>query len=164
MAEYLKNSKPEAEKAAEDAKVRAIVESTLAEIERGGDKAVRALSEKFDGYRPEKFRLTLGEIEALIGELVPKNSDIKLLKNRYNFFAQRDSMLDIEAKHPGNPSGIKIFCPICGMLRPAENSLWCVCAMSVATAVLLGLHLPPARPFKGRPNQRSLRRCILGGA
>ena len=44
----LKKSKTEIEKAAEDAKVREVVEATLSEIEKNGDAAVRQLSKKFD--------------------------------------------------------------------------------------------------------------------
>ena len=55
--EHLKSGRPEAEKAEEDAKVRAVVESTLADIEARGDAAVRDLSAKFDNYAPESFRL-----------------------------------------------------------------------------------------------------------
>ena len=44
----LKKSKTEIEKAAEDAKVRQVVEATLDEIEKNGDAAVRELSKKFD--------------------------------------------------------------------------------------------------------------------
>ena len=46
--EFLKRSKPEAERAEDDAKVRAVVESTLADIAARGDAAVRDLSQKFD--------------------------------------------------------------------------------------------------------------------
>ena len=62
--EHLKRSKPETERAEDDAKVRATVEATLKDIETRGDAAVRDLSEKFDGYTPEAFRLTASEIEA----------------------------------------------------------------------------------------------------
>ena len=41
---YLKRGKPEVERAADDAKVRAIVETTLQDIEIRGDAAVRELS------------------------------------------------------------------------------------------------------------------------
>ena len=40
---FLKKSKTETEKAAEDAKVREVVEATLTEIENNGDQAVRCL-------------------------------------------------------------------------------------------------------------------------
>ena len=56
--EYLKRGKPEAERSQDDAKVRSVVEQTLAEIERRGDEAVRELSEKFDKYSPSSFRLS----------------------------------------------------------------------------------------------------------
>ena len=54
----LKKSKTEIEKAAEDAKVREVVEATLGEIEKNGDVAVRELSKKFDNNAPDKFKLT----------------------------------------------------------------------------------------------------------
>jgi sulfopropanediol 3-dehydrogenase len=50
--DYLKRGKPAAERAEDDAKTRAVVEATLADIEARGDAAVRELSEKFDGYSP----------------------------------------------------------------------------------------------------------------
>ena len=61
---YLKQGKPEAERAEDDAKVRAVVETTLADIDSRGDAAVRDLSQKFDGYAPDRFRLTASDIEA----------------------------------------------------------------------------------------------------
>ena len=65
MAEYLgKRGKPADERAEDDARVRATVEGILGDIEARGDAAVRELSEKFDGYRPQTFRLTDSEIEA----------------------------------------------------------------------------------------------------
>ena len=172
MAEYLKNSKPEAEKAAEDAKVRAIVESTLAEIERGGDKAVRALSEKFDGYRPEKFRLSLGEIEALIGELSAEEiADIKFAQEQVRNFAkaQRDSMLDIEVETlPGVILGHKnipvqsVGCYVPGGKFPMVASAH----MSVATASVAGVPriIACTPPFKGRPNPAVIAAMHFGGA
>ena len=67
MAEYLKRGKPAEERAEDDAKVRATVEGILSDIETRGDAAVRALSEKFDGYKPEAFRLSDSEIEVSSG-------------------------------------------------------------------------------------------------
>ena len=172
MAEYLKNSKPEAEKAAEDAKVRAIVESALSEIEQGGDKAVRALSEKFDGYRPEKFRLTLGEIEALIGELSAEEiADIKFAQEQVRNFAQaqRDSMLDIEVETlPGVILGHKnipvqsVGCYVPGGKFPMVASAH----MSVATASVAGVPriIACTPPFKGRPNPAVIAAMHFGGA
>jgi sulfopropanediol 3-dehydrogenase len=172
MAEYLKNSKPEAEKAAEDGKVRAIVESTLAEIEQGGDEAVRALSEKFDGYRPEKFRLSLGEIEALIGELSAEEiADIKFAQEQVRNFAkaQRDSMLDVEVETlPGVILGHKnipvqsVGCYVPGGKFPMVASAH----MSVATASVAGVPriIACTPPFKGRPNPAVIAAMHFGGA
>ena len=58
MIEYLKRGKPEADRAEDDAKVRATVEATLKDIEARGDAAVREFSEKFDKYSPPSFRLS----------------------------------------------------------------------------------------------------------
>ena len=41
---YLKHAKPDADKAQDDAQTRAVVETTLADIEARGDQAVRDLS------------------------------------------------------------------------------------------------------------------------
>ena len=65
MITYLKHGKPEAERAEDDAKVRAVVEATLADIEQRGDAAICDLSAKFDKYEPESFRLSESEIAAL---------------------------------------------------------------------------------------------------
>ena len=45
---YLKESKSQSERREDDAKVKAIVEDTLLDIEARGDAAIRELSEKFD--------------------------------------------------------------------------------------------------------------------
>ncbi len=49
-----------------DAKVKATVETTLKDIETRGDAAVRELSEKFDNWSPESFRLSDEEIAAAV--------------------------------------------------------------------------------------------------
>ena len=41
-----------------DAQVKATVETTLKDIETRGDAAIRELSEKFDNWSPESFRLS----------------------------------------------------------------------------------------------------------
>ena len=67
--EFLKRSKPESEKAEDDAKVRAIVETTLTDIAARGDVAVRELSKRYDNYQPQRFRLTKSEIEAAMNKV-----------------------------------------------------------------------------------------------
>ena len=99
--EYLKRGKPEADRAEDDAKTRAVVEATLKDIESRGDAAVRELSEKFDNYSPAAFRLSQQEIDALIASLTERElADIKFAQAQVRNFAQaqRDSMLDIEVE------------------------------------------------------------------
>ncbi|WP_206198103.1 histidinol dehydrogenase, partial [Shimia sediminis] len=97
--EHLKRGKPEADRAEDDAKTRAVVEATLKDIETRGDAAVRDLSEKFDNYSPASFRLSQDQIDDLIGQLTDRElADIKFAQEQVRNFAQaqRDSMLDIE--------------------------------------------------------------------
>ena len=99
--EYLKRGKPEADRAEDDAKVRATVEAILKDIEARGDAAVREYSERFDKYAPASFRLTPEEIEALVAEVAPRDlEDIRFAQAQVRNFAkaQRDSMKDIEVE------------------------------------------------------------------
>lgn len=172
MAEWLKRSKPEAEKAEDDAKVRGIVESTLADIAARGDAAVRDLSEKFDGYSPERFRLTLDEIEALIAELTPRElADITFAQEQVRKFAQaqRESMLDIEVETlPGVILGHKnipvqsVGCYVPGGKFPMVASAH----MSVATASVAGVPriIAATPPWQGKPNPAVIAAMHLGGA
>ncbi|MEM7684335.1 MAG: histidinol dehydrogenase, partial [Pseudomonadota bacterium] len=99
--QYLKESKPADERAEDDAKTRSVVEATLKDIETRGDAAVRELSEKFDSYTPPAFRLSEGEIEAVISKVsVREMADITFAHDQVVNFAQaqRDSMLDIEVE------------------------------------------------------------------
>ena len=172
MQEYLKRSKPEAERAADDAKVRSIVENTLDEIKIGGDRAIRALSEKFDGYRPENFRLSEVEIESLIEQLSAREiADIKFAQEQVRKFAQaqRDSMLDIEVETmPGVILGHKnipvqsVGCYVPGGKFPMVASAH----MSVATAAVAGVPriIASTPPFNGRPNPAVIAAMHFGGA
>jgi len=99
MAEYLKRGKPADERAEEDARVRATVEGILGDIEARGDAAVRELSEKFDGYRPQAFRLTDSEIEAAMQKVSTREmADIRFAQDQIRRFAevQKSSMTDVE--------------------------------------------------------------------
>ena len=64
MIRFLKTGISAADDAAEQAKVRATVEGIIADVEKRGDAAVREMSEKFDKWSPESFRLSQAEIEA----------------------------------------------------------------------------------------------------
>ncbi|MEO0743708.1 MAG: histidinol dehydrogenase [Pseudomonadota bacterium] len=170
--EYLKTAKSEAERAEDDAKVRAAVEATLGDIEARGDVAVRALSEKFDGYSPASFRLTASEIDALIAELTPRElEDIKFAQQQVRDFAQaqRDSMRDIEVETmPGVILGHKnipvqsVGCYVPGGKFPMVASAH----MSVATASVAGVPriISATPPWQGKPNPAVIAAMHLGGA
>ena len=99
--DYLKRGKPDADRAEDDAKTRAVVEATLKDIEEQGDTAVRKLSVAFDNYSPESFRLSQEEIDALIASLSDQElADLKFAQAQVVKFAeaQRASMLDIEVE------------------------------------------------------------------
>jgi sulfopropanediol 3-dehydrogenase len=172
VAEYLKRGKPEAERAEDDAKTRAVVEATLADIEARGDAAVRDLAAKFDNYTPKSFRLTPSEIDALIAELSPRElADIKFAQEQVRTFAQaqRDSMLDIEVETmPGVILGHKnipvqsVGCYVPGGKFPMVASAH----MSVATASVAGVPriIACAPPWQGKPNPAVIAAMHLGGA
>ncbi|MEM1073952.1 MAG: histidinol dehydrogenase [Pseudomonadota bacterium] len=170
--EYLKRGKPEAEKAEDDAKTRAAVEATLAEIEARGDVAVRALSEKFDDYAPTSFRLSQQEIDALIAHLTTQElEDIKFAQEQVRNFAQaqRASMLDVEMEtlsgvvlgHKNIPVQ-SVGCYVPGGKFPMVASAH----MSVATASVAGVPRIVActPPFNGKPNPAVIAAMHLGGA
>jgi sulfopropanediol 3-dehydrogenase len=170
--EYLKRSRPEAERAEDDAKVRAVVESTLGDIETRGDAAVRELSEKFDGYAPDSFRLTRSEIEAAMQKVSARDmEDIRFAQDQIRHFAeaQRASMTDIEVETlPGVILGHKnvpvqsVGCYVPGGKFPMVASAH----MSVLTASVAGVPriVASAPPVKGEPHPAIVAAMHMGGA
>ncbi|SDF03365.1 histidinol dehydrogenase [Limimaricola pyoseonensis] len=169
---HLKRGKPQTERAEDDARTRGIVEATLRDIEARGDAAVRELSEKFDGYTPESFRLSQDEIDALIAELSPRElEDIRFAQAQVVKFAeaQRASMTDIEVETlPGVVLGHRnipvqsVGCYVPGGKFPMVASAH----MSVATAKVAGVPRIVActPPFKGKPNPAVIAAMHFGGA
>ncbi|EAP79798.1 MULTISPECIES: histidinol dehydrogenase [Sulfitobacter] len=169
---YLKKGKSDAARADDDAKTRAVVEQTLQDIETRGDTAVRELSEKFDSYSPETFRLSQQEIDDLIGQLSARElQDIQFAQEQVVNFAraQRASMTDIEVETlPGVILGHKnipvqsVGCYIPGGKFPMVASAH----MSVATAKVAEVPRIVActPPFNGKPNPAVIAAMHLGGA
>ena len=90
MITYVKQGKSDADVAEADAKVRGIVEDILADIEKRGDTAVRELSEKFDGYAPERFRLSEDEIRTAMGKVAQTDiEDIQFAQAQIRNFAEK---------------------------------------------------------------------------
>ena len=170
--EFLKRSKPESEKAEDDAKVRTVVETTLADIAARGDVAVRELSQKYDKYQPQHFRLTGSEIEAAMNKVSTRDmDDIKFAQTQIRRFAevQRDSMTDIEVETlPGVILGHKnipvqsVGCYVPGGKFPMVASAH----MSVLTASVAGVPriIAAAPPVDGEPHPAIVAAMAMGGA
>ncbi|MGI9502017.1 MAG: histidinol dehydrogenase [Geminicoccaceae bacterium] len=172
MAEYLKRGKAESERAEDDAKVRAKVEGILKDIETRGDAAVRELSQKFDNYAPENFRLSEQDIESAISKMAPRDlEDIKYAQAQIRRFAeaQRASMTDIEIEtEPGVILGHKnipvqsVGCYVPGGKFP----LVAAAHMSVLTASVAGVpRIVATSPAQGgEPHPAIVTAMHLGGA
>jgi sulfopropanediol 3-dehydrogenase len=59
MAKYLKTGLPSVESDAANVKVQETVAKIIADVRQRGDAAVRELSDRFDGWSPPDFRLSL---------------------------------------------------------------------------------------------------------
>ena len=172
MIEHIKSAKSETKQAEDDAKVRYLVEQTLADIESRGDVAVRELAEKFDKYSAPSFRLCDEEIQAIVARVSPQDmADIKFAQEQVRNFAQiqRNTMTDVEVEiRPGIILGHKnipvqsVGCYIPGGKFPMVASAH----MSVATASVAGVPriIACTPPFKGEPNPAVIAAMHLGGA
>ncbi len=169
---YLKQSKPETERAEDDAKVRAVVEQTLADIERRGDAAVRELSKKFDNYAPESFRLSQTEIDAAMHKVASRDmQDIRFAQDQIRRFAevQRACLTDVEIETlPGVILGHKnipvqsVGCYVPGGKFPMVASAH----MSVLTASVAGVPriVACAPAVNGEPHSAIVAAMHMGGA
>tara|TARA_E500000075_G_scaffold100141_2_gene91805 strand:+ start:8278 stop:9588 length:1311 start_codon:yes stop_codon:yes gene_type:complete len=169
---YLKSGKPQIERSEDDAKVRAVVEDALADIEARGDAAIRDLADKFDNYTPESYRLSQREIDELIAEVSPRDmEDIRFAQAQVRKFAeiQRASMQDVEVETmPGVILGHKnIPVQSVGCYVPAGKFPMVASAhMSVLTASVAGVPriVATTPPYQGRPNAAVVAAMHLGGA
>ncbi|MDD9921421.1 MAG: histidinol dehydrogenase [Boseongicola sp.] len=170
--EHLKQSKPEVERAEDDAKVRQVVEATLSDIEARGDAAVRDLSIKFDGLDRPNYKLSSSEIEAAMNKVSDADMrDIRFAQDQIRAFAQaqRASMTDIEVETlPGVLLGHKnipvqsVGCYVPGGKFPMVASAH----MSVLTANVAGVPriIASAPPQQGEPHPAIVAAMHMGGA
>jgi sulfopropanediol 3-dehydrogenase len=172
MPQHLKRGMDASAVKAADAKVRETVEAILADVEARGDKAVRELSQKFDNWAPENFRLSAQEIERAIGQ-VPKRDldDIRFAQAQVRNFAQKqkDTLKDLEVETlPGVVLGHRhipvnsIGCYVPGGRYPMVASAH----MSIVTARVAGVQriAACAPPFKGGPHPAIVAAMHFGGA
>jgi len=172
MAIYLKRGATAQAKADADRKVRDIVEAALADIEARGDVAVREMSNKFDGWDREDYRLSQAEIDACVESLAPQErKDIEFAQAQVRNFAQiqRDSMKDVEVETlPGVVLGHKNLplnsagCYVPGGKYPLLASAH----MSVITAKVAGVKrvITCAPPFQGKPARAIVAAQAMAGA
>ncbi len=172
MATYLKQGLGQEEVDEADAKVRVQVESILDEIQRRGDEAVRELSEKFDGWNPESFRLSETEIEVAMSKIAKRDlDDIRFAQEQVRNFAQHqnDALRDVEVETmPGVVLGHKnipvnsVGCYVPGGKYPMVASAH----MSVVTAKVAGVPriVASAPPQAGAPHPAIVAAMHMGGA
>ena len=169
---YLKESKSVVQRSKDDAKVRYIVEETLADIENRGDAAIRDLAQKFDNYFRPSYKLSPDEIDSLIAEVAPRDiEDIKFAQTQVRRFAeaQRASMTDIEIETmPGVILGHKnIPVQSVGCYVPAGRFPMVASAhMSVLTAAVAKVPriVASTAPFNGKPNAAVIAAMHMAGA
>jgi sulfopropanediol 3-dehydrogenase len=172
MAQVLKSGRNATLRAEDESRIRATVETILADVEKRGDQAVRELSIKFDHWDRQDFRLTDAEIKDCLSQLSQRNiDDIKFAQAQVRNFAQhqRASMLDIEVETlPGVVLGHKhipvnsVGCYVPGGKYPLLASAH----MSVITAKVAGVGriVTCAPPYQGKPAPAIVAAQHLAGA
>jgi len=101
MAQIIKNGITYAENQDYHKKITETVEGILADIKTNGMPTIRSLSEKFDKWSPESFKLSQKQIEEIVSGLPSQViDDIRFAQTQIRNFAQiqRDSMKDVEVE------------------------------------------------------------------
>ncbi|MEO5615738.1 MAG: histidinol dehydrogenase, partial [Cypionkella sp.] len=171
MIRHIKSAKPSAA-AATESSVTAAVEKLLAEVARGGDAAVRKLSQRFDGLDRDSYLLSDAEIAACLNGLTRQERiDLDFAQDQVRNFAvaQRATMLDLEVETlPGVVLGHRnipidnVGCYVPGGAYPLLASAH----MTVLTAKVAGCKrvITCAPPFKGQIAAKIVAAQHLAGA
>ncbi len=172
MARIVKPRKGAEETRPVEDRVRRTVEEILDDIRARGDASVRALSQKFDRWSPDSFRLSAAEIDTLIAR-VPEATlaDIAFAQDQIRSFAQaqREALRDIEVETvPGVRLGHRnipvqsVGCYVPGGRYPMVASAH----MSVVTAKVAGVDRIVActPPTDGAPHAETVAAMALAGA
>lgn len=172
MPNYYKNGIGVAPVEEADAQVRNVVEQTIHAVSARGDTAVRELSEKFDKWSPESFRLSDVQIEEVLTCLPDQTvEDIKFAQAQVRDFAQaqRSALRDVEVETlPGIILGHKnipvnsVGCYVPGGRYPMVASAH----MSVITAKVAGVDrvIACTPPINGDLPAATIAAMKLGGA
>ncbi|MCH2550179.1 MAG: histidinol dehydrogenase [Alphaproteobacteria bacterium] len=155
-----------------DSKVRETVEQILDDVRVNGDIAVRKLSDKFDRWTPESFRLSDKEIHDLINTLSQQAiDDIQFAQAQVRGFAQiqKDSLRDVEVETlPGVTLGHRnipvnsVGCYVPGGRYPMVASAH----MSIVTAKVAGVSriIACTPPNEGGPHAATIAAMHMAGA
>ena len=172
MANYLKKGKSQTEISAGDAEIRKTVEDILAAIASRGDAALREHSERLDNWNPERFRLSVEDIQRCHEEVSERiKDDIRFAQAQIRGFAQHQlqALQEVEVETlPGVVLGHKnipvnsVGCYVPGGRYPMVASAH----MSVVTAKVAGVAriIATAPPNQGRPHPAIVVAMDLGGA
>ena len=169
---YIKKGKTVQQKAEADAKVEETVKNILADIRERKDVAVRELSQKFDNWNPDSFKLSDEQIQEIINT-VPQQAidDIKFAQEQVRNFAkaQLEGLRDIEVETiPGVILGHKnipvnsVGCYLPGGRYPIVASA----QMSVLTAKVAGVKRVVActPPINGEISSATIAAMHFAGA
>jgi sulfopropanediol 3-dehydrogenase len=136
MAHYLKERTGVSPEAWEE--IRATVSEILSAVEREGEAAVRRYSERFDGWNPERFRVSQDEIlrtqDALSDEL---REHVAFTQAQVRNFAelQRSTLIDMEWETlPGVTLGQR-FLPVESVGAYSPGGLYPLIASAIMTVV-----------------------------
>jgi len=169
---YIKKGKTVEQKAQADAKVQETVKSILADIQDRKDDAVRELSQKFDNWNPDSFKLSDTQIQDIMGSLSQQViDDIQFAQAQVRNFAtaQREALQDIEVETlPGVVLGHKnipvnsVGCYVPGGRYPMVASAH----MSVLTAKVAGVKriIACTPPINGELPAATIAAMHFGGA
>lgn len=172
MAKILKPGISDEDAFEADVKVQQVVSGILDDIRKRGDTAVRELSQKFDNWTPENFKLSDEEIEEIVNSLDQQViDDIKFAQEQVANFArhQKDALKDIEVETlPGVILGHKnipvnsVGCYVPGGRYPMVASAH----MSVLTAKVAGVKriIACTPPINGELPAATIAAMHFGGA
>ena len=172
MARWLKKGMGSQERTSIASGVRDTVEGILADVEARGDAAVRELSNRFDAWDRDDYRLSPAEIQDCLDQLSGQDlKDIEFAQTQVRNFAQvqRDSMRDVEVETlPGVVLGHRnIPLNAAGCYVPGgKYPLLASAHMSVITAKVAGVPrvVTCAPPFRGKPAPAIVAAQSMAGA
>jgi sulfopropanediol 3-dehydrogenase len=172
MARYLKSAISADVRAAEDARVREVVERALGDIAKRGDVAVREMSIRLDQWERDDYRLTGAEIRDCLDRVSAEDlEDIRFAQAQIRNFAeiQKDALREVEVETlPGVILGHKHI-PVASVGTYVPGGKYPMVAsahMSVVTAKVAGVPriVTSAPPYRGRPAAAIVAAQHLAGA